>query len=406
MKSRIRFRMAAAWVVLLSPFAAAQCHLELIGSDTALHVHYYAAGVLESGEIFVSGEIANSTMGFLSRSTDLGNHWEIIRMDEEYHASFIHFETAQQGEKYAWNGGHAVTTDGGATWTPTNTGIPYPVRSLAAGKNGERLMITDSGIALRSTDYGDTWEVVLNDRSLALRCCACSGNLLACGAATGGYGLLLSFDGGRTWMRRKTGSSSVLAISLIDETRLLYCSSSGIVDYSIGVSSSTIRFSSIGRSFRSLDRAVRPGAVVAGGDDHGYYALSTDTGRTWTMCFTGYPETTSSVLMTEDGCLLVLDNIHVWRDCTVLAAEAPAAPADWSPAVFPNPVRACGLLSMPLPSVPANVYITNVAGSVLRSFRIREATPLFSIPADFTPGMYFAVVVTRQTTRTAAFLVY
>lgn len=104
-----------------------------------------------------------------------------------------------------------ITTDLGATWTQSRTGMTGAVNALVVDPSDpSRLYSGNSTGVFRSTDAGATWTLTpltRNTKTIAL-----DGNTVYAG--TYGYGVSRSTDGGATWADFSTGLTCNKVLSL------------------------------------------------------------------------------------------------------------------------------------------------------------------------------------------------
>lgn len=98
-----------------------------------------------------------------------------------------------------------VSTDYGANWT-----IVYPnstskaAFNIACSSDGSYMIAGDGAYIYKSEDYGSNWTKI-GTQQHGLLACSSDGQIIVTGKYTGGY-IYTSYDGGKTWEQRTTGS--------------------------------------------------------------------------------------------------------------------------------------------------------------------------------------------------------
>lgn len=200
------------------------------------------------------------------------------------------------------------STDGGATWIPTNDGIAtLPVRELAAqpGAPSQLLAGTGTGIA-RSTDAGLTWTMVWTGasvREIDWNVPSAPGLVRALGAGS----CLESTDAGATWAAIGARGGSRLVTSPVDPMELY------------------VAYTAAGCGY-AYDEA-RFGAA----------SRSTDGGATWTEVIASscedayplYPGAPATFLHVEDASPEPRVAV-AWSATRLARSDANGAPGTWS----------------------------------------------------------------------------
>ncbi len=200
------------------------------------------------------------------------------------------------------------STDGGATWTPTNDGIAEsPVRELAAqpGAPSQLLAGTGTGIA-RSTDAGLTWAMVWTGAAVGeidWNVPSAPGLVRALGAGS----CLESTDAGATWAVIGARSGSRLVTSPVDPMELY------------------VAYTAAGCGYAYHE--ARFGAA----------SRSTDGGATWTEVIASscedayplYPGAPATFLHVEDASPAPRAAV-AWSATRLARSDANGAPGTWS----------------------------------------------------------------------------
>ncbi|MFO7650131.1 MAG: T9SS type A sorting domain-containing protein [bacterium] len=130
-----------------------------------------------------------------------------------------------------------VTTDLGATWTQSRTGMTGAVNALVADPaDPNRLYSGNSTGVFRSTDRGATWTLTTltrNTKSIVID----EGNTAILYAGTYGHGVQRSTDGGTTWTDFSTGltNNKVLSLALRSSDGTLMAGTEGGSVFRTGV---------------------------------------------------------------------------------------------------------------------------------------------------------------------------
>ncbi len=337
--------------------------------------------IAPGGNIFV----ANSAAG-LFKSTDGGRTWQ----DVDYPVRANEFQPARlaaggEGTLLA-AAGSAIerTADGGTTWVYLpNLPRGFVVASLAVSPNfGADGIVLAGGDyrqnqLLRSTDGGDTWQVVFDgstvEGSSDVNLIAFSPNFAADGEAYAWLlqgGLLHSTDAGRSWtlVDSEQSSYSAQAMAISPDGEKLYV---GALYGHLLVSTDR------GRSWIELGDRI-PGnrvwssAIAVSGDgaiflgtDIGVYR-SLDEGQSWSEASAGLPlnPTYNSppqvrvlrfdgvrlyATLTEGGLFVSTDRGQTWQ--STLSSEA-TSPANLNPTPTPTPTPQRSLSAVECPIGP------------------------------------------------------
>ncbi|MEO6324322.1 MAG: hypothetical protein ABIT01_07725 [Thermoanaerobaculia bacterium] len=358
--------------------------------------------VTASGAILAGMQLA----GGLFRSTDVGLSWTAI----VYPGSSTNTVAAApsvSGTFYvASNNSIGATTDGGASWMERDLGfyvvdlLPTSATNVLAG--------TDSGV-FRSTDSGANWA--LSNSGLPntrIRCLASdpASPLVVYAGIQGG--LYRSADAGQTWNHLGSfGTQAVWAI-LVTGTTILAGEDVGLRRSTNGGTSwsaSGIGFTGQPTSF-AIDSA-QAGVVYAGGLSLGVWK-SNDSGENWGLTSSGIAATNITTLVTGRQGPLVLagtdrlfrsvDSGGRWDQATLFTVEEVAfdggttvvavGPADVSRSTDQGTTWAVvaaqtnpglGHLAFDPDSVPVSLYGSKGAGVIVRS---TDAGSTFGAPAS------------------------
>lgn len=142
------------------------------------------------------------------RTTDGGSSWQSITT-AAYGVTSVHFADLSHGVAVGPSGVALVSSDGGQTWTARPTGIGQSLRKVAFVDSQTVVAVGDGGTILRSTDGGMNWSVVSSSTNAFLV------NVRFLSATQGwavGYDgtLLATNDGGLSWTRQHTGTRVLL----------------------------------------------------------------------------------------------------------------------------------------------------------------------------------------------------
>ncbi len=178
--------------------------------------------------------VAATTFGVLI-SRDSGSSWTKVY---EYYNGFFTALAVSHNCLFAAGQSQGLgiyrSTDGGVTWTPSDSGLPTKdVASLSAG-DSSLFAITADGL-YQSGDSGSTWTECDSSVTRGMGVVAARDSIV-CGAigsvlvSTADGGVLVSTDHGKTWKR--TGSaladSSVEAITVSDSDIYIGTAAGGI----------------------------------------------------------------------------------------------------------------------------------------------------------------------------------
>jgi photosystem II stability/assembly factor-like uncharacterized protein len=176
-----------------------------------------------SDVVFCTGNVYNAAYFLgVSHTSDGGTTWEHDTLPMGSRGWAVAFDPIDPNRVYV--GGDSnysypallITTDLGATWAMSRTGLNGTVNALATVPNNGQLVYagTNNGV-FRSTDAGATWAATsLTQQTRAL--VVDPANTGTMYAGTYGAGVYASTDGGATWSAMNAGltCNKVLALAL------------------------------------------------------------------------------------------------------------------------------------------------------------------------------------------------
>jgi hypothetical protein len=194
----------------------------------------------DTNTVFCTGNYYNGSdwQIAVSHSSDGGSTWEHDTMTWGSNGLAVCFDPFDQNRVYvagdsAYNYGCAqflITTDLGASWTSSHTGLTGRVWTVAADPEDEGVLYagTYQGV-FKSTDGGATWDSTGFTRDTrALLFDPDDPEIVYAG--TGGYGVSVSTDAGATWNPMNTGLTNLNVLSLGMRTgaeNILFAGTSG-----------------------------------------------------------------------------------------------------------------------------------------------------------------------------------
>ena len=189
--------------------------------------------------------------GTIWRSTDAGDSWTKVYEFGDFHR-ITDLEIIEDGTDQnmvaAWNsesgdniGGALRSTDGGASWFDSSTGLPEFFRGprlCASPSNPQTLLISgwlsfQSGGLFRTTDGGATWAstgFTANQTIGDVACNSVDDHLIFVTQLSGGDAVLRSTDGGASFAPFSNGLENVVApreLAFAGSSRLLLASAKG-----------------------------------------------------------------------------------------------------------------------------------------------------------------------------------
>jgi len=171
--------------------------------------------------VFYTGNVYDSAYFVgVSHSSDGGETWEHDTIGLGTRGWAVAFDGVDENRVYV--GGDSaysypcllISTDLGATWTMSRTGLSGAVNVLMTIPGDSQLVYagTTSGLFM-STDAGATWEITSLNRSVKTLVCD-PNNPASIFAGTYGYGVYSSTDGGTTWDQMNDGLACNKVLSL------------------------------------------------------------------------------------------------------------------------------------------------------------------------------------------------
>ncbi|MCX6844190.1 MAG: T9SS type A sorting domain-containing protein [candidate division WOR-3 bacterium] len=184
---------------------------------------FMAVSPINSNIVFATGNVYNAAYFIgVSHTSDGGTTWEHDTTDLGTRGWAVAFDGVDTNRVYV--GGDTsysypcvlITTDLGATWTASNTGLTGAVNVLLTiPGNGELVYAGTNNGLFRSTDAGATWAVT-SLTSQVRTLVADPVHPANVYAGTYGAGVYASTDGGTTWNPMNTGltCNNVLSLAL------------------------------------------------------------------------------------------------------------------------------------------------------------------------------------------------
>ncbi len=254
------------------------------------------------------------------------------------------------------NAGVFYSTDGGASWTQSNTGISVPWVTGLVQSNGRLICGTQSSVyvstdegnswsernnitkgqaasfvyaygskvyaslasgIVQSNDGGETWTPLMNGAMPIVGISmAASGSQIVIGAENGVT--YSSNDAGATWTSNTTDlpkSYGVIAVSYNDSKAIAVCQNQGAyVSTDNGMQWSTIPKWYVSGAFAYLTTYNASCFAASGSSNEGVY-MTTDAGGSWTDVSQGYPQKAGAKSIGIVGTTMYLSNTsgEVWK---------------------------------------------------------------------------------------------
>jgi photosystem II stability/assembly factor-like uncharacterized protein len=185
------------------------------------------------------------------RSTDAGQTWtKVYELGDSHRVTDLEIveDGTDQNMVAAWNsemgdniGGALRSTDGGASWFNSSTGLPAFFRSprLCASPNNPQTLVISAWLSFqsaglfRTTDSGATWTSTGWTGNATVGDVAChpvDNQMLFVSQLSGGDAVLRSQDGGATFAPFSNGLENVVApreLAFAGDSRLLLASAKG-----------------------------------------------------------------------------------------------------------------------------------------------------------------------------------
>ncbi len=315
---------------------------------------------------------------------------------------------ASNGDIFLGTDGDGVfhSTDEGNNWFASNNGLGSNtyVYALIAGNNGELLSACnpngyDKGFVYRSTDNGQSWQLVLSASSNIYSICTDSSNYIFAGAMYGN--LYRSTDNGRSWELHTTFSNS-------PNIRALVTMSNGVIfagnDYPGGLWKTTnhgenwrqLGFTNVSVTSLMSDKAFN---IWIGTFGNGVFE-STDEGVTWKQTNTGLMDTKiTSLTITLEGNLLAgasSSGIYMSNNpITSFVNESAYQINNYSLSQnFPNPFNPTTTINYSVPKLSfVTIKVYDILGKEVTTLINEEKNPgnytVQLIANDLASGAYF-----------------
>ncbi|WP_343047915.1 MULTISPECIES: F510_1955 family glycosylhydrolase [Cellulomonas] len=172
--------------------------IDLMGFTAAGPDHFYSSGHPGAGV-----DMANPVG--LIESTDAGETWSTLSREGQ---TDFHSLTASDAGIIGFDGAAVLGTPDGQAWTSLEP--PVATFALAASPDGTTLLVTSQSGPARSTDGGNTWNVVA--KSPLLQLAFFPDDQTVVGVAPDG-GVFLSTDAGATWVQSGTVGQAPQAVT-------------------------------------------------------------------------------------------------------------------------------------------------------------------------------------------------
>jgi photosystem II stability/assembly factor-like uncharacterized protein len=320
-------------------YVVAALHSVLVSDDAGRHWRVTAEGLLGAENIFLTQEPSAPGSFFVGpsilwKSSDHGQTWAPAGPGQIFGsagASGIQaLAFAPDGTLYTaiWNGGVAVSHDGGLTWERRSNGLPRKVLDVTVGPSGTLwAAATDAGV-YRSMNAGLSWRHVGPPMHLYTTGVIDRGSYVLAG---GNGGVFRSTDGGRHWTIADDGlplaayvfgfvadphNPNRVYVSLdddgvfrSDDGGLHWQSAQGNIPVTEGGSSPLIVFRRAGQVWQTDPDGADPGnltvdthiAAAAVAPDGASVAYTTGEGGTWWLRVVASGGSAARTLLTGSG---------------------------------------------------------------------------------------------------------
>lgn len=333
---------------------------------TRSNTFLFGVDFLDRDHGFLTGYDASCNCALLMSTTDGGGSWEQrLFPPEDEAASFgfygALFLDARTGFLYGYNGAIVKTTDGGATWARTVTGLDTDVvrmftmadRQVGYAASGGSFLQMDH--LIKTIDGGETWQT-LRDFQGTMSIAALTFLDPSTGFLAGNDGhayIGRTTDGGVTWRKVFGGKqqSMIYAVTFFDS----------LDGYAIGSAGLLLRTTNAGVSWKVETSPVAADLLAIGAAPDG-----------------------SAVAVGAGGTMLR-------RAATLAAVPAPDAAGEaGAELVTPNPFTTSAIVHVDrLPAGSYEIVLTDLLGREVARRAATQRAPVLLERGDLPAGRYF-----------------
>jgi hypothetical protein len=254
--------------------------------NTVSTEYYLAAGVSdENPDILIVGLSSNRG---IRRSADGGTTWQTVGLNNGYMKGFGSDPDRPDTMYVAISGGGNSlyrSVDAGVSWSPAGPSTSGWGVLVAPFGSGETIILSTSDGYYMSTDFGNSWDLVVSGVSYSPAICDGT-NLYAPEINSGG--VYESTDHGATWSLNTQGLyASFWQAGCASSAGCLVGHWGGVFRTVSPGTGYTVSQEGIGNAFvYAVSYCSTTGTLLAGGDSHGIWK-STDGGASWDIVLPG-----------------------------------------------------------------------------------------------------------------------
>ncbi len=229
------------------------------------------------------------------------------------------YDGAVAGDTIILVGGAGVVLRAGGPmqqWTVQQLADAPTLRSVTVIPPETAIAISEEGAAYRSTDGGQTWEVIGFQFGVPLRKVRADGERVAVAAASGS--VFVSTDGGDTWVQQALPFATTLHSIAVRRSLLVVVGDSAVVGVSSDSGLTWQRRRLEDRADALRDVAIIDDTTIVVVGDSGITGYSTDGGNTWQL--TAFPTADNLIAVrfpnAGEGWALAqssADSVTLWR---------------------------------------------------------------------------------------------
>lgn len=348
------------------------------------------------------GGVAESS---LFKTSDGGLSWTRTNSPSYFYHGAIHFLSNDYGFFISQDNGFNYTTDGGETWLDENiyTGYDFDVRDIQFYDINHGIIAGTK--VIRTSDGGNTWQDVTPAGTgdfYDIEYLSENNVFLAGSNSNGNTAVYISTDGGLSWTSDNIGDFGYAKdlFFIGNDTAFLVCNNEilksfdGFITWDPAVINHTGYF-----SLNAIYFSQNIGYAIGDGEFNNLFK-STDGGNTWNPVNSYTTSALNGIYFSDSLNGMIFGDHGVVMQTTtggVVSVENSELQVNTTFAVFPNPAKDGINLSFDSSflSFPAKLEIYNATGSLMADYKVTDHSNFEINCKSWKPGVYFLRITDR-----------